>query len=58
MLPFSEFLVFVCVCEAVRGGGGVLFIYTICSSIIRVLQEELNLITFITSNQQIYDFFK
>ena len=43
------------VCVCVSGWVGVLFIYTIFSSIIRVLQEELNLIT---SNQQIYDFFK
>ena len=50
---FSEFLVCVCVC--VSGWVGVLFIYTIFSSIIRVLQEELNLFT---SAQQIYDFFK
>ena len=48
---FSEFLVCVCV----GGWVGVLFIYTIFSSIIRVLQEELNLFT---STQQIYDFFK
>ena len=45
----------VCLCVKMGEGGGVLFIYTIFSSIIRVLQEELNLVT---PNQQIYDFFK
>ena len=50
---FSKFLVCVCVCVCVWVG--VLFIYTIFSSIIRVLQDEPNLLT---STQQIYDFFK
>ena len=46
----------VCVCVFVHACVcGVLFIYTISSSIIQVSEEECNLIT---STQQIYDFFK